>query len=307
MKPEEVFKYLSKDEGEKVLQLCNGKDQFRMFLCKIREKKFDTMMEWLSKWGMDENVVEKVLKTFDEFSDKENNQKKMKCFTCRLSSTFHVNILADHLISADIIDHKLYERAFTTEIPVGLQAQLWNTIIKRCRLFPHPIQVLGAIKIALMDAVEQDDSSHAGVTQEDLNSLLSELEKFTQNPAQLLQCNCAKICSKAMHPISCVKSMPTSQIYFRRPKELSSEPHHENVTTSHDQTLDVPHTSSSLSDDTSSTERDADSQSSGSLSNTGDENQVDHCDDVSIGGLMQERNFSKNNVIMCKRAYFVSR
>ena len=183
--------------------------QFRNFLCILIEKDFGTMQDWLKDCQLDKGVVQKVWITYEEFSDRETNRIRMKCFHCKLIETVNIADVVDYLFSAEIISIELYMRISCSEVMVGAQEGLWKEVLEECRRFIYPQALVSAFKIAITDKLNK-------ITDSDSDDMLLDLiEEVDAN--DILDCHCQERCSKSLHPLSCLKSMSLAGIYFSPP------------------------------------------------------------------------------------------
>lgn len=214
-------KWLSREEAKLVKKETDKKNQFRRFLCVLRKKEFVVMQEWLHVCGLDETVIKQVWNIFEEFSDKDTNRSKLKCFRCRLIQGVNVQSMADYLFSADILkSEEEYLRISSTERPVGAQDDLWKCVLRDCEKYICPEIVALALKVALMELLDSAEDTMKKVYE----SLLSDID--TCKPQELLSCSCDRRCSQSFHPPSCLETLSLSGVYFtpltRRKREKSS-------------------------------------------------------------------------------------
>jgi len=212
------------DEEEKFInnrRRNKTKNNMRKFLCLLIKQDFDKMQHWLvTEEELPQNVQSRVWTTFHEFKDHDLNMTKLRCLRCRIMANTCVKNIADQLMSAGIIDESLFYKLIDTEQKIGSQEELWNEIFDACLQYHNAQNVVCVFKVVLTDLHMKSE----GRQSQFFKQILSEMRANSDEPAEMvLQCQCHLICSRHLHPVSCLKSFTLAGEYMSQRQTVNKK------------------------------------------------------------------------------------
>lgn len=186
------------------------KYQCRTFLALLREKRFDTIRQWIQEEsGLEETVMNHIWKTFEEFNDSELILQRM-CSFCKMKLKVDVSDIIDHLCSIEIITDALYNEINCSDKKIGLQNELWLKVADQCKTFPVQSYVTEALRIALTDVLEREQNDERKKV---VSEIVQDLTNLSSEVYNILECKCKAICSKELQPMSLLKKISLIDVY----------------------------------------------------------------------------------------------